>query len=75
VTLATVSRSPLELLRRLNLSDESLRPAPRLDVSALKVHTVPLASPPMPSQDVLRTFEGDPPPDRTGPAQPWPGQK
>lgn len=66
-----VSRSPLEFLRRQGLQDETLRPAPRLDIAALLIHTYPLASPPMPSQTVLRAAEGDDPPDR-GLSRPWP---
>jgi hypothetical protein len=69
----TVSRSALEFLRRTGLVDESLRPRPRLNLSDLRVHTVPLDTPPLPVQSVLRGFEGHPQPDRNG-TRPWPGQ-
>lgn len=68
-----VSRSALEFLRRKGLVGEDSRPRPRLDVTALLVHTVPLTSPPLPAQGVLEGFEGVPPPDR-GASRPWPGQ-
>lgn len=68
-----ISRSPLEFLRRNGIVKENARPRPRLDISALLVHTIPLASPPKPLQSVLETFEGSPPPDR-GLSRSWPGQ-
>jgi hypothetical protein len=68
-----VSRSALQFLRRVGLADESPRPAPRLDLSALLIHTIPVPSPPLPPPEVLRTFEGLPPPDRDL-SRPWPGQ-
>lgn len=68
-----VSRNPVEYLKRHGLVDEPARPRPRLDVNALLVHTIPLSSPPKPTQKVLEGFEGDPPPDR-GTARPWPSQ-
>lgn len=68
-----VSRNPVEYLKRKGLVDEPARPSPRLDVDALLVHTIPLTSPPRPTQAVLETFEGEPPPDR-GTARPWPAQ-
>lgn len=68
-----ISRNPTEYLRRHGLVDEPARPRPRLDLSALLVKTLPLASPPKPTPDVLTEFEGDPIPDR-GLAQAWPGQ-
>lgn len=68
-----VSRSALEYLRRRGLIEDGLRPRPRLAIEDLKVHTVPLSSPPMPSMPVLQDFEGMPPPDR-GASRPWPGQ-
>jgi hypothetical protein len=67
-----VSKSPLEFLRRKNLSEESLNPAPRLDARAHKIHTHPLVSPPKPSETVLDGFDGDPAPDRAL-TRPWPG--
>lgn len=67
------SRNPVEYLKRHGLVDEPARPRPRLDVEALLVHTIPLSSPPRPTQLVLEGFEGDPPPDR-GAARPWPSQ-
>lgn len=68
-----VSRNPVEYMRRHGMVDEPARPRPRLDVSALLVHSVPLASPPKPTPDVLIPFEGNPIPDR-GTARPWPVQ-
>lgn len=59
-----LSRSPVEYLRRHGLLTEAQRPRPRIDVSALLVHTVPLSSPPKPAQGVVEGFEGIPPPDR-----------
>jgi hypothetical protein len=70
--MAIRSRSALEFLRREGLVDESARPAPRLSLTDLLVHTVPLSSPPLPGQTVLREYEGQPPPDR-GVTRPWPG--
>jgi hypothetical protein len=69
-----ISRSAVEYLRRKGIAGEQLRPRPRLDVTALLVHTVPLPSPPLPGERELRGFEGCPPPDRGG-TRPWPGQK
>jgi hypothetical protein len=71
--MATVSHSALEFLRRHGLVDENIRPTPRLNVTDLLVHTVPMCSPPNPAQDVLRGYEGEPPPDRNL-SRPWPGQ-
>lgn len=68
-----VSRSALEFLRRNGLNDTTPRPRPRLNLTELLVHTVPLKSPPKPQYEVLETFEGHPPPDRGG-SRPWPGQ-
>lgn len=68
-----LSRSALLFLRRAGLVDESLRPSPRLNVTDLLVHTVPLSIPPMPAQTVLQGYEGAPPPDRAG-SRPWPEQ-
>lgn len=68
-----VSRNPVQYLRRHGMVDEPARPRPRLDVSALLVHSVPLGSPPKPTAGVLLGFEGNPIPDR-GTARPWPGQ-
>lgn len=65
------SKSGLAFVRRYGLLDESMRPAPRLDVSALLVHTYPLADPPLPSQPTLRDLDGDPRPDRNV-TRPWP---
>lgn len=65
------SRSALSFVRRYGLLDESMRPAPRLDETVLRVHTVPLANPPLPSQLVLRDLDGDPRPDRNV-TRPWP---
>lgn len=65
------SRSALGYLARKGLVDATPRPAPRLDVAALLVHTMPLSSPPQPSRNVLQQFEGDPSPDRIG-TRPWP---
>jgi len=68
-----VSRSALDFLRRKGLVTDMLRPGPRLNVSQLLVHTVPIPSPPKPLPHLLTGFEGDPPPDR-GMSRPWPGQ-
>lgn len=68
-----VTRNPVEYLRRKGLLMEHARPKPRLDVRALRVHTIPVADPPYPQAGVLTQFEGAPPPDR-GLARPWPGQ-
>lgn len=51
---------------------EPTRPAPRFDVAALLIHTLPLSKP-KPAQCVLQEFEGTPSPDR-GPSRPWPDQ-
>ena len=70
-----VSRSALEFLRRKGLIDENSRPTPRVNLTDLLVHTIPLTSPPMPTQRVLRTFEGgeagESSPDRNV-TRPWP---
>lgn len=71
--MAVLSRSALAFLRRTGIVDEALRPTPRLDVTALRVHTVPLASPPYPSQSVLRGQDGEVPPDRNL-SRPWPDE-
>jgi hypothetical protein len=72
-----VSRSALEWLRRRGMVDENIRPTPRLNATDLLVHTLPIDSPPRPSQPVLRSFEGgnygESPPDRNE-TRPWPGQ-
>jgi hypothetical protein len=65
------SRSPWIFLNRSGIVPETLRPAPRLNVDQLLVHTVPLRSPPQPVPEVLRQYEGDPPPDR-GQTRAWP---
>jgi len=67
-----ISRNPVEYLRRKGLVTEPARPKPRLDISALLVHTIPLATP-KPVEHVLRQLEGDAPADH-GLTQPWPGQ-
>jgi hypothetical protein len=69
----SISRNPVEYLRRHGLVNEPARPRPRLDIEALLVHSIPISDPPMPQTKVLEPFEGDPPPDR-GTARPWPGQ-
>lgn len=68
-----ISRSALEFLRRHGLVDEILPPRSRLNLTDLLVNTIPLISPPQPDQVVLRSFEGEPPPDREA-TRPWPGQ-
>lgn len=68
-----ISRNAVMFLKRKGLTFEPARPRPRLDLKALLVHTVPLASPPKPVQGVLQTYEGDPSPDR-GISRAWPGQ-
>lgn len=65
------SRSAAAYMARKGISDETLRPAPRLDLAALLVHTVPLDSPPRPPPYVLQDYEGNPSPDRIG-TRPWP---
>jgi len=66
-----LSRNPTVFMRRHGMVDEPVRPSPRLDVSALLVHSIPLKSPANPSQLVLRQLEGSPSPDR-GLSRPWP---
>lgn len=71
------STSSRAFVRRYGLQDESMRPAPRLDVTALLVHTVPLPNPPLPSQDVLRQLDGFNRPDglerpERHVSRPWP---
>jgi hypothetical protein len=68
-----LSRNPVYFLKRKGIVYEPARPRPRFDVRALLVHTMPLSSPPKPSEPVLEQFEGDPPPDREI-TRPWPGQ-
>lgn len=68
-----VSRNPVEFLRRQGMVQEPARPRPRFDVQAARVHTMPITTPPGPSQAVLESLEGNPPPDR-GVSRPWPGQ-
>lgn len=68
-----ISRNPVFFLKRKGIVDEPARPRPRFDPMALLVHTIPLAEPPMPVQDVLADLEGAPPADR-GLTTPWPGQ-
>ncbi len=68
----TISRNPVEYLKRKGLVSEPARPRARLDLRALRVHTVPLSAP-KPQACVLEQFEGDPAPDR-GTARPWPGE-
>ena len=64
------SRSSLQFLRRQGLTPQAGRPAPRLAVDELLVHTLPLKTPkPLTSQ--LVSVEGEPPPDR-GITHPWP---
>lgn len=67
------SRSSREFLERRGLVRANVPPEPRLDVSELLIHTVPLTTPPQPAQEVLRELEGEPPPDRQE-ARPWPNQ-
>ena len=73
----TASRSALEFLRRRGLVDENLRPTPRLNATDLLIHTIPMGTPPRPTQSVLRSYEGgeagEAPPDRNE-TRPWPGQ-
>lgn len=66
-----VSRSPVEFLMRKGLIEETFSPAPRLDVGALLVNTIPLADPPLASQRVLRQYDLHA--DR-GLTRPWPNQ-
>lgn len=68
-----ISRNAVQYLRRHAMADEPARPKPRLDVSALLVHTIPLASPPKPQAKPLVAIEGDEPGDRHI-TRPWPGQ-
>lgn len=68
-----ISRSAHEYLARTGIVEASNSPGPRLDVDEVLVHRVPIPSPPLPSQDILRSYEGDPSPDR-GASKPWPGQ-
>lgn len=68
-----VSKNPTEYLRRKGLLDAPARPRPRLDVDALLVHTMPLKSPPHPTEGVLTQYEGVPSPDRNI-TRAWPGQ-
>ncbi len=70
--MATDSRSGLELLVRLKIIDEPVRPTPRLCIEDLLVERLPLDDPPLPSRDVMRRLEGTPQPDRQG-TRPWPG--
>lgn len=67
------SRSALQFLRRMGIADEPVRPMPRFNPHALRVHTYPLTEPPMPVASVLVGYEGHPPPDR-GESSPWPAQ-
>jgi hypothetical protein len=62
--MAEKSRTGLHFIRRHGLLLETLRPAPRIDVTASRVHTVPLANPPLPSLPVLRGLDGATPADR-----------
>ena len=66
------SRSAVEFMSRSGLHPLLAKPAPRLSVGDLLVHTVPLDTP-LPSQETLVAYEGDPPPDRGG-TRPWPDQ-
>ncbi len=68
-----ITRNPVEYMRRKGLVEEPAQPKPRLDVRALLVNTIPIADPPYPVANVLKDFEGVPPPDRGG-TRPWPGQ-
>lgn len=70
--MSIVSRNPVEFLRRHGLVNESTSPAPRLDLSALLVNSIPMTKP-YPAQSVLKSFEGDPSPDRSA-SRPWPDQ-
>jgi hypothetical protein len=67
------SRNPVFFLKRAGIVDEPARPRPRFDPMALLINTIPLNSPPFPTEHVLTGFEGQPPPDR-GMTSPWPGQ-
>lgn len=70
-----LSHSQMSFCRRYNLLDESMRPAPRLDVTDLKVHTMDLSNPPLPSRPVLTGLDGGPArPDRNV-SRPWPEGK
>ncbi len=67
------SRSSREFLERRGLVRANVPPRPRLDVSQLLIHSVPLDTPPQPEQAVLRELEGEHPPDRQE-TRPWPNQ-
>lgn len=67
-----VSRSAIEYLERAGLVESSWVARPRLDVSSLLVHGIPLGRPD-PKQSFLEGYEGRPRPDR-GSARPWPNQ-
>ena len=69
--MANPSRSASEVLRRTGLTDDP-RQGPRVNLTDLLVHTIPLQAP-RPSEPVLRELEGLPAPDR-GETQPWPIQ-
>ncbi len=68
-----ISKNPMEYMIRHGIVSEHARPSPRLNVSALLVHTIPL-HPPKPAQPVLCQLEGDPSPDRGG-VIPWAAQR
>lgn len=58
------SRSAAEYLRRHNVLDSAVPlPSPRLAVSDLWIHRVPVHPKPV-SPPILHLAEGDPPPDR-----------
>ena len=69
-----ISRNPVPFLMRKGLVSETMQPKPRLDVSALLVHSIPLRGGATPSATVLRQLEGEPAPDRAG-TRPWPSQQ
>lgn len=66
----SVSRSPVEFMRRNGLEYEPESPGPRLCLDHLLVLNIPVAVPP---QATLVDYEGDPIPDR-GSIRPWPYQ-
>lgn len=68
------SRSPREFLERHGLAPGGgAGPRPRYNAADARVHTTPLPAPPLPLAEVLRYYEGRPPPDR-GATRPWPNR-
>jgi hypothetical protein len=65
------SRSAFIFLQREGIIDETMSPAPRLNVTDMLVNTIPLTPPHEPSQGVLRDLTGYPTPDRLL-IKPWP---